>query len=300
MAAFGDHHPSPITFGILGNIVSILVYFAPFPTFVRIYKEKSTLGFQSVPYNVAFFSAALWLYYALLKHNAPLLVSINTIGCVIETCYIVTYLYFASRKSRFETARLFCLLNLVAFPIIFALTFFIFEDAELVQVVGWVCVAVSIGVFAAPLSIAFEVVRTRSVEFMPFPLSFCLTVSAVMWFAYGLLKRDLCVALPNVIGFFLGMLQMVLYGLFRKPPRPQAVVVVDVVNNNNNNEDKFPEHVLSIIILGTPQVHPTNSENGGDGTVHVENTNDEPHASSVEASPVNLRKDAAAFEVHAA
>ena len=33
---------------------------------------------------------------------------------------------------------------------------------------------------------------------MPFNLSFFLTLSAVMWFAYGLFLKDICIAVSNL------------------------------------------------------------------------------------------------------
>lgn len=39
-----------------------------------------------------------------------------------------------------------------------------------------------------------EVIKTKSVEYMPILLSVALTVSAVMWFFYGLLLGDFNIA----------------------------------------------------------------------------------------------------------
>lgn len=78
--------------------VLILIYCRP--TFYRIYKKKTTEGFQSVPYVVALFSAMLWIYYAFVKTNEYLLTTINSFGCVIETIYIVMYLAYAPRKAK--------------------------------------------------------------------------------------------------------------------------------------------------------------------------------------------------------
>lgn len=235
-----SHHQWGVAFGVLGNILSILVYLAPVPTFYRIFKKKSTESFQSLPYLAALFSSLLWLYYALLKENAFLLITINSFGCFVETIYIIMYIVYAPKEGRKSTIKLFAIMNLGAFFFIFIVTHYLIHgDDTRIQVLGWICVALSVSVFAAPLSIVAQVIRTKSVKFMPFNLSFFLTLSAIMWFGYGLFQKDICIALPNILGFVLGLLQMILYAIYTKASKI-------------TEEKKLPEEPLkNIVILGT-------------------------------------------------
>ncbi|OVA17429.1 SWEET sugar transporter [Macleaya cordata] len=211
-----QHHQWAFMIGLLGNIISVMVYLAPLPTFYRVYKKKSTEGFQSIPYVVALFSAMLWIYYAFLKSDdAFLLITINSIGCIIETIYISIFITYAPKTARVLTAKLLVLMNFGLFSLILLLTLLLAKGSNRVRILGWVCVAFSACVFAAPLSIMRLVIRTKSVEFMPFSLSFFLTLSAILWFSYGFLLKDLYVALPNVLGFIFGVLQMGLYAIYK-------------------------------------------------------------------------------------
>lgn len=218
------HHPLVFTFGLLGNIISFMVFLAPVPTFIRIYKKKSTEGFHSVPYVVAIFSCMLWIYYALLKGNSVLLITINTAGIVIETIYIAIYITYAPKQSKISTLGLILLMNFGGFCTIALLCHYLAKGDARVTAFGWVCVAFSVCVFAAPLSIMMKVIRTKSVEYMPhINLSLCLTLTAVIWFMYGLLERDIYIALPNVGGFIFGVAQMILYGIYRKSDKKQKL-----------------------------------------------------------------------------
>ncbi|TVU50330.1 hypothetical protein EJB05_01698, partial [Eragrostis curvula] len=218
-------HLGALFFHFAGNMISIMTFLAPIPTFYRICKSKSTEGFQSLPYVVALFSSMLWIYYAMIKSNEILLITVNAAGCVIETVYIAMYLAYAPRKGKVFTATIFLLLNVGVFGLILLLTLLLSTGEKRVVSVGWVCVAFSISVFVAPLSIivstvsdllihyslVWRVIRTSSVKYMPFFLSLSLTLSAIVWFVYGLLIKDKYVALPNILGFTFGVIQMGLY-----------------------------------------------------------------------------------------
>ncbi|CAK9325978.1 unnamed protein product, partial [Citrullus colocynthis] len=73
-------------------------------------------------------------------------------------------------------------------------TMLIFHGNKRTNAVGWICAAFNLAVFASPLSIMKRVIATKSVEYMPFSLSFFLTLSATMWFFYGFFIKDLFIA----------------------------------------------------------------------------------------------------------
>ncbi|XP_071710231.1 bidirectional sugar transporter SWEET14-like [Rutidosis leptorrhynchoides] len=217
-----------LAFGLLGNVVSFMVFLAPIPTFYKVYKKKSTEGFQSAPYVVGLFSAMLWIYYALLKSNVILLITINSIGCFIETLYICFFLFYAPKKAKMESLKLIVLLIVVGFGSVVGVTQFFARGVTRGVIVGWICLIFSLCVFIAPLGVVRQVIKTKSVEYMPILLSMALTLSAVMWFFYGLLLSDYNIAIPNVVGFAFGVLQMILYFVYKNK------------NNNSVTDEKIP------------------------------------------------------------
>lgn len=236
------------------------------------------MGYQSLPYAVSLFSAMLWLYYALLKQTL-LLITINSLGIVIESIYIFIYILYAAKEAKKQTTKLVAILNVGIFTAIFLVTYFAFHQDHSVRisVVGWICVGFAVSVFASPLSIVFQVIRTRSVEFMPFTLSFALTISAVVWFSYGFLLKDMCVAIPNILGFILGVLQMLLYGIYRNA-KP-----IEVVNDDEEKKVAAAEQQgINIVVVGN-EVHPIDSLRGScdksesDAVADVENQADVHH-----------------------
>lgn len=239
-------------FGLLGNIISCLVCLAPLPTFYQICKKKTSEGYQSIPYVVALFSAMLWLFYAIFQAGSMLLITINSFTFFMEIGYILVYLIYATKEDKIFTSKLVLLFNVFGFGSICVLTLFLTQGEKRVQVLGWICMIFALCVFVAPLGIVRKVIKTKSVEFMPFSLSFFLTLSAVMWFFYGYLKKDLFVAIPNILGFIFGLLQMVLYMIYRKGNKAEA----------GKKINELPDHIVDIEKLSaaicTTELHAVN------------------------------------------
>ncbi|KAI7755084.1 hypothetical protein M8C21_026756 [Ambrosia artemisiifolia] len=252
------------------NVVSFMVFLAPLPTFYKVYKKKSTEGYQSVPYVVGLFSAMLWIYYALLKPNMMLLITINSVGCFIQTFYICFFLFYATKKARIESLKLIGLIIVVGFGLIVGLTQFLANGANRVTIVGWICLVFSLGVFVAPMCIVRQVIKTKSVEYMPILLSVALTFNAITWFFYGLLLHDFNIAIPNVLGFTFGLLQIILYFVYKNKKivcneKVSAIEIKNKTEEQKISENKDQEIVdiakLSALMCSFPVVAKLNENN---------------------------------------
>merc|ERR1712187_742314 len=79
---------------------------------------------------------------------------------------------------------------------------------------GLEVVLLNIILYGSPLVQLTLVVKTKSVEFMPFGMSFLTFVISCIWTMQGVVLFDLTVLIPNVLGVLLGAAQLVLYGLY--------------------------------------------------------------------------------------
>jgi uncharacterized protein with PQ loop repeat len=127
------------------------------PTFLRVYRKKSTEGFSCVPYVVALFSCTLWIFYALVKTNSSPLLTINAFGCVVESVYILLYLVYAPRPARLRALASFLLLDVAAFSLVAVVTLELVAEPHRVKVLGSICLAFSMAVFVAPMSVIVSI-----------------------------------------------------------------------------------------------------------------------------------------------
>ncbi|XP_062157705.1 bidirectional sugar transporter SWEET1-like isoform X2 [Alnus glutinosa] len=199
-------------FGIFGNVAAMLLFLAPTITFKRIIRHKSTEGFSGITYLMSFLSCLL---FGCLT------------GAAIEFIYVVIFILYAPKK---EKAKILGILTIVLTmsSAVALVSLFALRGNTRKLFCGFLATIFSVIMFASPLSIMMIVIRTKSVEFMPFFLSLSVFLCGTSWFIYGLLGRDPFVSVSNGFGCGLGAMQLMLYFIYRvrdnKKPTPEESV----------------------------------------------------------------------------
>ncbi|XP_062154259.1 bidirectional sugar transporter SWEET3 isoform X1 [Alnus glutinosa] len=206
--------------GVIGNAASVLLYAAPILTFSRVIRKKSTEEFSCVPYIIALLNCLLYTWYGLpvVSHrweNLPLITT-NGLGILLEFSFIFIYFWFASDGGKMKVAVSVTtvIIGFCTTAIISALAFHDHHHRKVF--VGSVGLVVSVAMYGSPLVVVKQVILTKSVEFMPFYLSFFSFLGSSCWMTYGILSHDLFLAAPNLVGSPLGILQLMLYCKYRK------------------------------------------------------------------------------------
>ncbi|BAB08422.1 MtN3 protein-like [Arabidopsis thaliana] len=227
-----------LSIGILGNGASLLLYTAPIVTFSRVFKKKSTEEFSCFPYVMTLFNCLIYTWYGLpivshLWENLPL-VTINGVGILLESIFIFIYFYYASPK---EKVGVTFVPVIVGFGLTTAISALVFDDhRHRKSFVGSVGLVASISMYGSPLVVMKKVIETRSVEYMPFYLSFFSFLASSLWLAYGLLSHDLFLASPNMVATPLGILQLILY--FKYKNKKDLAPTTMVITKRNDHDDK--------------------------------------------------------------
>jgi len=109
--------------------------------------------------------------------------------------------------------------------------------------VGSIGIVTSMSMYSAPLVAVKQVMKTKSVEFMPFYLSLFSLLTSFMWTLYGVLGRDPYLTAPNSVGCLTGILQLVVYCIYSRYKEPPKAlndieqVKIDLEVSTNRRED---------------------------------------------------------------
>ncbi|XP_062144408.1 bidirectional sugar transporter SWEET17-like [Alnus glutinosa] len=210
--------------GVIGNIISVLLFLSPLGTFWRIVKRRSTEEFESLPYICTLLNSALWTYYGVTKPGSLLVATVNGFGVVVEIVYVTLFLVFAPPRIRAKTAIFVAILDVGFLGAAILITRFVLHgDTVRIDVIGFLCAGLNIVMYSSPLAAMKTVVTAKSVEYMPFLLSLFLSLNGGIWTFYAVLVKDFFLGVPNGAGFLLGAAQLVLYAIYRNPKSSQKI-----------------------------------------------------------------------------
>ncbi|THF94874.1 hypothetical protein TEA_013382 [Camellia sinensis var. sinensis] len=161
--------------GIIGNIISILVFASPIGTFKGVVKKKSTENYKALPYITTLLSTSLWTFYGILKPGGLLILTVNGAGAVLQFIYVTLFLIYAPRDIKVKSMKLVAILDVGFLGAVIAVTMLTIHGSLKLTFVGILCAALTIGMYAAPLA----------------------------------------VMVPNAIGFILGSAQLILYLVYK-------------------------------------------------------------------------------------
>lgn len=209
--------------GVAGNLFAFVLFVSPIPTFKRILRNRSTEQFSGLPYVYSLLNCLICMWYGLpcVSYGVILVATVNSIGAVFQLVYVILFIIYSDTTRKLKMSGLLitvlCVFSLIAY-----VSLELFDHQRRQIFVGYLSVASLISMFASPLFIINLVIRTRSVEFMPFYLSLATFLMSISFFAYGMLLHDFFIYIPNGIGTVLGVLQLLLYAYYSRKSREES------------------------------------------------------------------------------
>ncbi|XP_004306341.1 PREDICTED: bidirectional sugar transporter SWEET6b-like [Fragaria vesca subsp. vesca] len=211
--------------GIIGNVISTFLFLSPIPTFIKICKKKDVESFDPKIYIVTVLNCLFWCYYGMpfVNPNSILVVTINGAGLVIELIYIGIFFFYAPKNGRVKVILLL-VGEIVLFAVILVITMLTISEHKMAMnrpyravVIGIICDVFNVIMYSSPLFIVRDVIRTKSVKYMPFHILLANFMNGCCWTAYALIgKIDYFILISNGLGAFFGLVQLIVYGKYRK------------------------------------------------------------------------------------
>ncbi|OWK05428.1 hypothetical protein Celaphus_00001938 [Cervus elaphus hippelaphus] len=169
---------------------------------------RSVDNVQFLPFLTTDVNNLSWLSYGALKGNWTL-ITVNAVGAVLQTLYILVYLHYCHRKRAvlLQTTTLLAVLVLG-----FAYFWLLVPDPEMrLQHLGLFCSVFTISMYLSPLADLTKVIRTKSTQRLSFSLTIATLLTSASWTLYGFRLKDPYIVVPNLPGILTSFIRFWLF-----------------------------------------------------------------------------------------
>ena len=196
-------------FGWVGTAIATYFYLAPAVPFIKLVNDH--LKVNEVPGILlicSFMNCILWADYGLLDDTFQVYLA-NGIGGAITLIWITIFLIYIG-KQNLKIALLYIILLIICVGGISYVFYFIIDK----DITGKVAMIFNILMYAAPGEKIFKVFKTKKYNLIPIFSTIGGFFCSLCWLIFGIYKGDINLIIPNGLGLFFSILQIVVYLIF--------------------------------------------------------------------------------------
>jgi len=177
----------------IGQLTTIILLVSPLPQFVFCHKKSleknASIKEISFKYLLAnFLCYQVWVAYSLKVDNIDLII-INMLGAVINTIFLVLYMYVKCTVGQHSQ---YMLMILVSLPMVYMAH----SSALSMDNTGLFATTLSVMMYGLTLDSVGDTLKTRDGKTVNLGITAACIVNGLIWFFYSLLVKDIYLCIP--------------------------------------------------------------------------------------------------------
>lgn len=236
----------PFVFGIIGCLSSSIFFSTPVITIYELYHNKKTVNkISGVHLFLSYLNYLMWLSIGIKDTKIDQIFWCNLGGALLNFIWCVTYLNFYSNGKKFLFfVYAFTLLDISIEFLYFESILFEEDDKgengeyfELkMKIVKWILsICVNLFMYLTPGFNLVKLFKTKDHQMIRIISVIAGFVNSVIWFAYGIILKQVHVYVTNGIAMFICAIQIWLYYYYKKNGIANNSGSEKITNISNNN-----------------------------------------------------------------
>lgn len=209
--------------GQMAPMAAFVVFMAPYPTIRQIRMDKRVGKMPMLPYSSMVVNCFVWMVYGLLKLEQKVWLT-NSIGLLMGLFYSLQFNQFCSpNASNLPGTKRQHKIGSASIMFFTALCAKLLPSEMAIRLIGLMGVFFCVILFGSPLSSLKEVVTTKSAKSIPLPFTVACVINCLLWSIFGTLEaKDFNIYFPNLLGLFLGFVQLSLLAIYGNGSSPNV------------------------------------------------------------------------------